>query len=90
MQRFSTFLLVMLLSTTTFLTAHDKAAHDRTPWGDPDLQGVWSNQTPTPPERPDALAGKATLSEEEAPNSRRRRSSDCSRRLLGKFRSVAS
>jgi len=66
MQRFSTFLLVMLLSTTTFLTAHDKAAHDRTPWGDPDLQGVWSNQTPTPPERPDTLAGKATLSEEEA------------------------
>ena len=30
----------------------------KTPWGDPDLQGIWSNQTPTPLERPDALAGK--------------------------------
>ena len=66
MQRFSILLLVMLLSTAAFLNAHDKAAHHTTPWGDPDLQGVWSNQTPTPVERPDALAGKATLSEEEA------------------------
>src|SRR5262247_3436235 len=66
MQRFGIFLFVMLLSTTAFLNANDKTAHDRTPWGDPDLQGVFSNQTPTPLERPDALAGKATLSEEEA------------------------
>ena len=66
MQRFGTFLLVMLLSTTTFVNAHDKIPHDKTPWGDPDLQGIWSNQTPTPLERPDALAGKATLSEDEA------------------------
>ena len=54
-------LLVGLVSATTLLTAND-----RTPWGDPDLQGIWSNQTPTPLERPDALAGKASLSEEEA------------------------
>jgi hypothetical protein len=54
-------LLAGLLSATTLLNADD-----RTPWGDPDLQGIWSNQTPTPLERPDALAGKATLSEEEA------------------------
>ena len=59
MHRF--FLLVMLLSATALLHAHNK-----TPWGDPDLQGVWSNQTPTPLERPDALAGKTTLSEQEA------------------------
>jgi hypothetical protein len=59
MHRF--FLLVMLLSATSLLHAHNK-----TPWGDPDLQGVWSNQTPTPLERPDALAGKTTLSEQEA------------------------
>ena len=59
MHRF--FLLVLLLTTAPLLHAHDK-----TPWGDPDLQGVWSNQTPTPLERPDALAGKTTLSEQEA------------------------
>ena len=38
----------------------------RTPWGDPDLQGIWTNATITPFERPDALADKALLSDEEA------------------------
>src|SRR5688500_1416749 len=37
-----------------------------TPWGDPDLQGVWTNQTPIPLERPDALAGKRFFTAEEA------------------------
>src|SRR5689334_10119661 len=61
MHRLGLLLFVILLGATTLLHAHD-----RTPWGDPDLQGVWSNQSPTPLERPEALAGKATLSEEEA------------------------
>jgi hypothetical protein len=38
----------------------------RTPWGDPDLQGVWSIATITPFERPSSLAGKEQLTEEEA------------------------
>ena len=40
----------------------------RTPWGDPDLQGQWNSQTATPLERPlaGALAGKETLTDEEA------------------------
>lgn len=38
----------------------------RTPWGAPDLQGVWSNATITPFERPTALSGKPVLTEEEA------------------------
>ena len=38
----------------------------RTPDGHPDLQGVWTNATITPLERPAALAGKATLSDAEA------------------------
>ena len=37
----------------------------RTPWGDPDLQGIWTNTTTTPLERPDDLAGKAVLTDEE-------------------------
>src|SRR5688500_20172483 len=41
-------------------------AAPRTPWGDPDLQGLWSNQTSTPLERPDALRGRDTLTPEEA------------------------
>ena len=38
----------------------------RTPDGQPDLQGMWTNATITPFERPTALSGKAFLSEQEA------------------------
>ncbi len=38
----------------------------RTPWGAPDLQGVWDYRTMTPLERPRELAGKVTLTAEEA------------------------
>ncbi len=51
----------MLLLVPVFLDAQKP-----TPWGDPDLQGVWSNQTPTPFERPNALAGKSVMTPEEA------------------------
>src|SRR5579864_7042214 len=37
----------------------------RTPWGDPDLQGSWSNATTTPLERPAKYAGREFLSKEE-------------------------
>ena len=38
----------------------------KTPWGDPDLQGTWSNQTLTPLERPREFADKPVLTEAEA------------------------
>jgi hypothetical protein len=38
----------------------------RTAWGEPDLQGVWSNATITPLERRDGQSGKDLLSDEEA------------------------
>ncbi|HJN46927.1 MAG: hypothetical protein QGI10_10045 [Vicinamibacterales bacterium] len=38
----------------------------RTPWGDPDLQGVWDYWTFTPLERPDEFAGRDLLTAEEA------------------------
>src|SRR6202051_630092 len=37
----------------------------RTPDGQPDLQGVWTNNTVTPLERPKGLAGKEFYTEEE-------------------------
>ena len=37
----------------------------RTPWGDPDLQGVWDYQSRLPMQRPAQLAGKATLTDAE-------------------------
>jgi hypothetical protein len=38
----------------------------RTPWGDPDLQGLWTNATITPFERPGDMSGKPVLTEQEA------------------------
>src|SRR6185503_6579614 len=61
MHRFGLFFASVLLGTATL-----SGSPHRTPWGDPDLQGIWSNQTPTPLERPDALAGKTTFTEAEA------------------------
>jgi hypothetical protein len=49
----------------------------RTPWGHPDLQGVWTNSTTTPLERPADLADKAVLTEEE----RRLRDADVASRV---------
>ena len=37
----------------------------RTPFGQPDLSGIWTNNSATPMERPEQLAGRATLSDEE-------------------------
>ena len=37
----------------------------RTPWGDPDLQGSWSNTNITPLERPAKWAGREFMTEQE-------------------------
>ncbi len=44
----------------------------RTPDGQPDLQGIWSNATITPFERPVALGNKAFLTDEEAAQAEQR------------------
>ena len=56
-------------SSTAAKTGTKKAwVATKTPWGDPDLQGQWNSQTSTPLQRPltGALAGKETISEDEA------------------------
>src|SRR5262245_11526212 len=45
--------------------ARPASAVPMTKWGVPDLQGVWTNTTRTPLERPDNLAGKEVLADEE-------------------------
>ena len=54
-----------LLLALALLASADAFAQT-TPWGDPDLQGVWSNLTPVPLERPAALANKPFFTEAEA------------------------
>ena len=43
-----------------------EAAVARTPWGHPDLQGVWDFRTITPLERPEELGERAFLTDERA------------------------
>src|SRR5215467_13884854 len=38
----------------------------RTPWGEPDLQGIWNGETLTPLQRPARFANKPVLTPEEA------------------------
>ena len=46
--------------------AQSSGESPRTPWGDPDLQGIWNNSTLTPFQRPASLADQEFLTEEEA------------------------
>ena len=59
---------VMTLASLAPLPAspQDTWTPARTPWGDPDLSGVWDFKTLTPLERPSELSGKDVLSDEDA------------------------
>ena len=58
-------LAVVVVLVPAFAAAQSTAS-PRTPWGAPDLQGVWDFRSITPLERPDELADKEFLTEEEA------------------------
>lgn len=53
------------VATSTPPTAAEAWTAPQTPWGEPDLQGTWANNSATPLERPEQLAGKAELTDEE-------------------------
>ena len=55
-----------LLMLPAGVLAQSGASSIRTPWGDPDLQAVWTSATLTPLERPAELEGRAELTAEEA------------------------
>ena len=58
-------LKVLLISA--FMCAPTVAQElQRTPWGQPNLQGVWDFRTITPMERPANLVGQEFLMDEEA------------------------
>ena len=61
------FLTILAAATMAISQAQTKTKSvARTPDGHPDLQGIWTNATLTPLERPAQFANKPTLSEAEA------------------------
>ena len=59
--------VLIAVALASFASAQKKPWRPpETPFGQPDLQGVWTNPTITPFERPAELAGKAVLTKEEA------------------------
>ena len=58
--------LLLLMPATLSTQVADSWRIQRTEWGDPDLQGIWTNATLTPIERPESMTGKDVLSAEEA------------------------
>ncbi len=61
-------LLVATLLLPAFVLAQSTSppTEFQTPWGDPDLQGLWDYRTMTPLQRPSELADKEVFTEEEA------------------------
>ena len=62
------YLIVVLVVAAVVIGSAPAAGQEmpRTPWGAPDLQGVWDFRTLTPMERPDELAAQDVYTEEEA------------------------
>lgn len=65
----ATVLSLVLLSATvngqSIKSAGGNLDKELTPWGHPDLQGVWDRRTITPLQRPERFAEKAFLNQEE-------------------------
>ena len=59
-------MIVLTCGATSALLSAQKNAVPQTPWGEPDLQGTWTNQTLTPLERPAIMADKRFYTKEEA------------------------
>ena len=57
--------------------------HPKTPWGDPDLQGVWRYEASVPLERPAQLQGRASLSDDEVAKNQKVEDDQAAQRLAG-------
>ena len=69
--RITGFAVVVSCALAVATSAQDSVR--RTPWGDPDLEGIWTNATLTPLQRPPELAAKEFFTLEEAAQFQRTR-----------------
>src|SRR5213594_3447687 len=53
------------LLRTARMPATDRGPASKTPWGEPDLQGIWTDPYQTPLERPAQFAGKEVFTDDE-------------------------
>jgi hypothetical protein len=58
-------LLLVALTVVTLLPLSVSGQGLKTPWGDPDLQGIWSNPYVTPLQRPKEFGNREFLTKEE-------------------------
>jgi hypothetical protein len=70
-----TLTVVMVLSFCVLASTVSSTQSDvrRTPWGDPDIEGIWTNATLTPLQRPPELGSKEFFTAEEAQQFQRTR-----------------
>jgi hypothetical protein len=91
-------LVVLLRIAPAFVTGQSEssdppAASDtagpapRTPWGDPDLQGIWTDEYQTPLQRPARFAGREFFTETERAELDERRGAQLGRDRRGSTRS---
>ena len=72
-QRFGFFIAVALMVAGLSLCASPVTAQaPRTPWGEPDLLGIWSNTYVTPLERPKQFGNREFLTKEEIASEEKR------------------
>src|SRR5215510_7776410 len=72
--------LVIVQSTDT--TAQDQAA-PKTAWGEPDLQGIWTDETATPLQRPARFANQEFFTDEQRADLDKQRSAGLGRDKRG-------
>ena len=75
--------MAVVTSVVVATSAAGQTATPTTPWGDPDLQGIWGSSGATPMERPDTYQGRETLSDEEVAQLRQE-SADRDEQLLNR------
>ena len=71
---------VLVFLTSPDITVAQAPAALKTPWGEPDLQGIWTDETDTPLQRPAQVREPGILHRGAA----RRTGSTSERRLLGR------
>jgi hypothetical protein len=58
-------MIALLVPSAALLAQTTTGTANKTPWGDPDLQGIWDGKTQTPLQRPVEFADREFLTDEE-------------------------